>query len=999
MTDEKKPPNPDDRSPDKSVPGEAAQRRPGKLGKDPGDEPTHTEFSGGFFTFSGELTGEEGEPLVPPFPDDPETRRAIESAPPPPPSAAAPPHEVAPPLPLRETPTAPAPSLPPAPPPERALEPDPDFEITRTEGFGEEGFRTFEAPEERIDAPPAPRKEIAEPATHTEIFAEGTARPVEPAPTRTELPEDAPLQPPAAHPVVGEGPAEPHAATATDVWPQFARREPVRKQPKPDDAPQPPSPTPLPRLTRRRARTQEVARAPRDTPFWRRFFRAKGRKRADPAAADHKPITASIEAALEQTASVTPKELQTDSSFLRGIATIDATHEAAVESAGIPAPSPEEAAASLAPVKTLKQRFQEFLKSFRPSPEAKLARVGEPGWWRRTILETATLFAIIIPIELAVNGGRVGAYGVHPHPYWIVVLPMAAARGVVAGLLAACVATLLYMAGAMQVLGASALGALFTYKTMLEPILFFGAGFLVGEFRDEIALRYRHLDRKEKEAEERAIQFKKERDVLMEANRILERRIVDHSGQFGNMIAAATRIESAGRSEIFEVALELVEEHCGAHASVLLVLEGGAVDMLCHRGWPEDGVAQRVAEARGSEFVGRAIAEGVIANSFSATETPPERGPLVVAPLFDETGVVKALLCLDEIPASRLNESTITTFTGIAEWISASLARLAKGAEPSDPRSGFQREPEPEAYLGTADELGDRLRLEIERCARYGVPTSFLAIQAAEWRDSSREGLWAVDRYVLTHFSGGLRPSDTIYRFGYPGCYLLVLAGTNLAGAEVVRTRMLRRVEFSPVTQMGRVEIFATGPDTEAPDLVSLASRVAERFRAAASLPLEGVCPVRVPEAAKVGGIDAFLRRVKMEISLAVRNGFDLHVLGITAEVRGEAGPDMIARHVRDAGAAVLRQTDGIFAIAPHQCVVLLPSTAGEYAAEIGNRLVRGVRARDPDGPYGDIRVRTIGLGPSHPDAGSFLQALARADVARPEAAPIPDGSTTEDGA
>ncbi|MGQ0613480.1 MAG: hypothetical protein ACT4PV_07080 [Planctomycetaceae bacterium] len=989
MTDEKKPPGPGESASDEKVPGKESTRRQGRLGRGEGEAPTHTEFSGGYFNFSGELTGQEGEPLIPPFPDDPETRREIESTPPRA-NPAEPPAPVEPPAPAE--PAAPVEHAAPSEPAAPAQDP----EITRTEGFGDEGFRTFEAPEEGIVAPPAPRKEVVEPATHTEMFVEGAPLPAEPPATRTEIFGDARNEPPAPPAVIGEGASEPGAATATDLWPRFARRAAGPERPQREVERKRTSPAPLRRVSRRRTRKQAAAPGSGAMPFWRRFFRAKEAKRAKPAPAESGPITASIEAALEQTASVTPKELQTDSSFLRGLGKIDGIDEAAAESAGIPAPSPEEAAASLQPAKTLKQRFQEFLKSFRPGPEAKLARVGEPGWWRRAILETAALFAIIIPIELAVNGGRVGAYGVHPHPYWIVVLPMAAARGVVAGLLAACVATLLYMAGAMQVLGASALGALFTYKTMLEPILFFGAGFLVGEFRDEIALRYRHLDRKEKETEARAIQFKKERDVLMEANRILERRIVDHSGQFGNLIAAATRIESAGRSEIFEVALELVEEHCGAHASVLLVLEGGAVDMLCHRGWPEDGIAQRVAEARGSEFVARAIAEGVTANSFSATETPPERGPLVVAPLFDETGVVKALLCLDEIPASRLNESTITTFQGIAEWISASLARLAKGAEPSDPRAGFQREPEPEAYLGTVDELGDRLRLEIERCARYGVPTSFLAIQAAEWRDSSREGLWAVDRYVLTHFSGGLRPSDTIYRFGYPGCYLLVLAGTNLAGAEVVRTRMLRRVEFSPVTQLGRVEIFATGPDTEAPDLVSLASRVAERFRAAAALPLEGVCPVRVPESAKVGGIDAFLRRVKMEISLAVRNGFDLHVLGITAEVRGEAGPDMIARHVRDAGAAVLRQTDGIFAIAPHQCVVLLPSTAGEYAAEIGNRLVRGVRARDPDGPYGDIRVRTIGLGPSHPDAGSFLQALARADAAQPEPAPLAEGSTTE---
>ncbi|MGH7163654.1 MAG: hypothetical protein ACREID_09225, partial [Planctomycetota bacterium] len=642
-------------------------------------------------------------------------------------------------------------------------------------------------------------------------------------------------------------------------------------------------------------------------------------------------------------------------------------------------------------LRTLAARTRAALVTFFVTGKREEAKRREPKnaqWWRRTLTEIGTLFAIIVPIELAVTGGQVGAFEVHPHPYWIVVLPMAGARGAVAGLLAATLSSLLYAIGAMQALSRRDLFDLLDFKTMQEPLLFYGVGFFIGELHDEFAGRFRRLERRLQDVLDRNNRLRQERDVLADANKILERRIVDHSVQFGNLIVAATRIENAGRREVFDVALDLVEEHCGAIGSVLLVLEDRSVDVLCHRGWPAHEVSTRLADARGSEFVQRALAEGVNVSGFVPGANPPERGPLVVAPLFDAAGVVKALLCLDDVPPARLNESTVTIFFGIAEWISASLSRIARGDEAPDPRRAFVPGPTSDLWLGTPEELGERLRVEYERCARYGVPTSVLAIQATEWKDTSEEGRDILDRFILTHFTGGLRPSDQLYRFGYPGCHLLVLGGTTVEGAEVVRTRLLRRVEYSSSKGIGPVEIFATGPDTEAPDLVSLAARVAAQFRKASPLPLEGTCPVPVPDRTKVGGIDGFVRRIKLETSLAVRNGFELHVVGITSEAHGAANANLLARHIEEVAVVCLRPADGAYAIGPHHCALILPSTGGEEAATVAHRLVQALRMRDPNAPYGAVQTQVLGLGPSHPDPGSFLDALAKQRPSAPEPAP-----------
>ncbi|MFB3067327.1 MAG: hypothetical protein ACE10D_12530, partial [Planctomycetota bacterium] len=620
--------------------------------------------------------------------------------------------------------------------------------------------------------------------------------------------------------------------------------------------------------------------------------------------------------------------------------------------------------------KLRKVPWDQPVRWWKAQPRAQ--RREETYWWRRTLRDVGIAYGILLPFELIFNGGKVGAFGVHPHPYWLIILPMAAARGAGAALVAAAVGTFLHTLGAIGRLHTTEVQTLLDYTVMLEPLLFFGVGFLVGDFRDVAEARYREIKRKRHKADEKVDRLYKEREVLAEANRLLEKRLVDQTTQFGNLVVAAQRMESSDRTEVFELALDLVDEHCGANASVMLVLDSGSVDFLCYRGWTEGEVGTRLSDARDSAFVQRALDDGTQVNGFLPGESPPEKGPIAVAPLFDGEGVVRALLCLDDVPPFRLNSSTLSIFFGIAEWISAAMARLDRRSETPDPRKAFTAAPEGDAWIGDRNDLGERLRIEYERLARYGVPTSLLLIHASEYTDTTAEGRKKLDRYMVCHFTGSLRASDNLYRFGYPGCYVLVLAGTNSEGAEVVRKRLLRRVRYRPSPVVGAVEVEVTAPDAEAPDLVSLASRVAATFRERSPLKLDSECPVRVPAQTKLGSLDDFMRRLKIETSLALRNGLDLHVLGFFGkETQGD--PDLFARHLHEVASDLLRQTDAVFRVTPSRCAVVLPATDAEQSETLGRRILEALAARDPDAAYGTPRVRLLGLGPSHPDPRAFL--------------------------
>ncbi|MHC4470012.1 MAG: nucleotidyl cyclase domain-containing protein [Planctomycetota bacterium] len=593
-----------------------------------------------------------------------------------------------------------------------------------------------------------------------------------------------------------------------------------------------------------------------------------------------------------------------------------------------------------------------------------------------TLVEVAFLYSLIVAGERIFGDHRIGAFGVHPHPYWLVVLPMAAARGLSAAFLAATCATGLYVFGAYQELGSERVHDYLNLEIMLEPLLFYFVGFVVGEFRDLTITRNRDLLSRLEETESKGLSIRQQRDVLNEANRLLEKRLVDQSTQFGNLMLTATRIENAGRKEVFEIALELVEEHCGAAGSVLMPLPDGSVHLLCHRGWPESQVANRLEEARRSEFVQRALEEGRDVNGFSLEESPPLSGPLVVSPLLGDKGVIEALLCLDEIPTSRLNTSAVRTFYAVGEWISAVLCRLERdpAVERHSPTVALL-EPTPN-WLGTAEDLAHRLSVEYERTTRYGLPLSLITIHFVDWTDTTPQGIRKTDQFVTRHFTQGMRASDLVYRFPHPGCYLVVLPGTPIPGAEVLRERVFRRIEHGPSTSQGEIEMVATGPDPSAPDVDSMLLRLTEIFRSRGAIPLSSKQPLTLPATPRVGNLTDCVRALSGEVGLAMRNEYPIQVLVLMGEKDQGVDPGLLAFHMEQIADRNLRRVDTAYCVGASYVAILLPNTKADNANLLGQRLLQALAEREPNPSYGEVTYSLMSFGPEYPYYGAFLEAM-----------------------
>lgn len=601
-------------------------------------------------------------------------------------------------------------------------------------------------------------------------------------------------------------------------------------------------------------------------------------------------------------------------------------------------------------------------------PKPTERRADAPNWWWRTPPEILAVFGCAALVEMLLRDGRVGALGIQPHPYWLPVLIIAASRGAVAALLAGLAAGALYAIGVHQTVVLDGLAGLFSLQNLLEPVLFLAVGFVIGEIRDALATRHDELCAKYEVLHHQRHALLADKALLAQVNSELKRRLFDDSRQFGNLIDSLVRGEVGSDNSAYELALDMVVEHCGAtRCSILLVLEEWTLDLAGHRGWEQGNIRRRLDEAITSEQVQRAIHDAERVCTFTAGSAAAWLGPLAVAPIADSNGVVMALLCLDELPVKRLNEATISTFYGIADWLGARLKQIARNHRPIDVRTALSRLSNSEPWLGGVDDLGARLRLEDARCGRHGIHTSMIAVQALEF-DSDDAGIRArLDDLFRKLFEHDLRFSDYLYSFGYLGCYVVVLAGTNADGAEIVRQRLARRLQGLVAEGVGRVQVRCFAPTEDVPRLAELLDAIAEHFRAGSSVPLQRECPVRIPAQPPLGNLIDFELRMRLEILLARRYRKDLSIVDIRAGDAPGSGATVL-RHLTDGSVTMLRATDGLYQINEHRCAVVLPATGCDFAFLLWQRMTDFLRQRLPEPRFEQVQMEVMALDLDDPE-------------------------------
>ncbi|MFK7739478.1 MAG: GAF domain-containing protein [Planctomycetota bacterium] len=577
------------------------------------------------------------------------------------------------------------------------------------------------------------------------------------------------------------------------------------------------------------------------------------------------------------------------------------------------------------------------------------------------VVELALLTLACVLIERFLVGGGIGFFGVHPNPLWLLVLWGAVRGGVALAIPAALGATILHAAGYAYAFGYGI--EMLEQSAVLWPsCLFLVVAFLFGQARDGI-----HQDRLEARREQSSLSVKvgeQQQDValLRQANRELKRRIFDRSFDFQSLMLTVASNTGSSDDKIFDVPLDMLRDFCGASkCSVLYVLPGELLDLAAQRGWSDGERRVRLEAMRASERLQQAVAQGRPVVGLQDDGAKPGE-PLLVAPLADTSGVVKAVLCVDEMPPQRFDQDTIKTFLGIATWVATTLRRTDIGQAREVTWQSVKQAFEASKSIGTAEQLSERLYLEDARRTRYGVETVLVAVRLHDASSSREDEVESLEATATRVLGAAIRQTDDAYRFGFAGSYMLVMTGCQTSHGQAVSDRLKARFDALVDDSLGNVEMRVFSVGDVYPKLADTLPDVARFFFAEPGSNDPIRCPVPDPHPQRRGTAKDFVRRLRLEVELARRREWDLNIIEYRSSDRGISVAPILARHLWNNVGENLRVTDGIYVLGSDRCIVMLPCTSCLDATRIWQRLKEDLAASMPGELFQNVESEFLAL-------------------------------------
>ncbi len=302
-----------------------------------------------------------------------------------------------------------------------------------------------------------------------------------------------------------------------------------------------------------------------------------------------------------------------------------------------------------------------------------------PPLWRRPlriVIELVFGFGALAVLDWWLTGGT-GFARIQPNPYWLPVLVMALAYGTGPGVIAAAIASALWLAHVHDAGGErDYLDHLFHLS--LPPLLWFVAAVAIGEVTILRTGRHARLERRERVARRNVARLTEAFDTLSRTNRRLQVKIATESGTLGHVICTATGLSSTDPAARRDAIVRLI------------ALAAQTEDFTCYRIVGDEARAWlRATQAAGrrdvlpTTLIDRLLRRRNILHVAQRNDRAALDGIGVVAiPLNDrETGNLVGCLVLHALPFAALNASRAAELSEIGSWLTPLLADTLRGAQ------------------------------------------------------------------------------------------------------------------------------------------------------------------------------------------------------------------------------------------------------------------------------------------------------------------------------
>lgn len=389
---------------------------------------------------------------------------------------------------------------------------------------------------------------------------------------------------------------------------------------------------------------------------------------------------------------------------------------------------------------------------------------------------------------------NLGFSGVNPHPYWIVIVPIAVRYGFKGGLWAGFLSGLTMIAMMRLNLPDISLSEFMEIRHFSQPILFITAGIVIGEIREAQKRRFQDLKTEFNDISAAFENLSERYETLENAKQEIDTRIISQEHTLSTLYEAAQALKSLNEEEIYPAVLNLLKDFIAVEACSIYKLSDNKLQLVTSSG---DMKGTRPQEAPTDEgIMGHAILSGetVSINTLISSKEFSDQKVLdiiISAPLVNSENEIMGILNIEEISFVKFNPQTIRMTSLIADWCSAAIvnARTYKDTKDkniSDEVTGFY----------TYRYFQERFREEFQRARRYELYLSLLAIEIVDldsFLEKAKQDIIPILSRVL---KDNLRNIDLICQDSNDQSkYFLILPSTPLPGARVVEDKITREIK------------------------------------------------------------------------------------------------------------------------------------------------------------------------------------------------------------
>ncbi|MCI0512998.1 GAF domain-containing protein [candidate division KSB1 bacterium] len=268
-----------------------------------------------------------------------------------------------------------------------------------------------------------------------------------------------------------------------------------------------------------------------------------------------------------------------------------------------------------------------------------------------------------------------GFIHVNPHPYWLVILPIAVKYELKEALAASFFSSIVYLVFVRIAIPDLPWAQLFQFTLFKPVLLFVFIGGLIGQIQAAQHAKLQKELAEKQELEQKFTRFKAEYEDLKHWNKELSERVAKQSYTVSTLYKMARKLNVFEKKKLFHASLELVQTIIGAEKCSIYAVEKDQLVLQTQLGW-QSGDESRYLKNVTSDVVRQAMTNRkvVALNMLSEEEFENDHALIMAAPITcGPEQRICGIINIEAMPFLKFNLESIRQLEVIADWVSHSL--------------------------------------------------------------------------------------------------------------------------------------------------------------------------------------------------------------------------------------------------------------------------------------------------------------------------------------